>query len=113
MRRSCTGRERCWSTSRWWGWIRAARGLWLPVDPTFNQFPADATHVRLARGGLDRQAAILPMIGRLKMTVLDLELDPNATPVLVGRSEAALPPTLPVPEVARRTPSDSCWCRGK
>ncbi len=27
------------------------RGLWLPVDPTFNQFPADATHVRLLRGG--------------------------------------------------------------
>jgi ABC-2 type transport system ATP-binding protein len=21
------------------------RGLWLPVDPTFNQFPADATHI--------------------------------------------------------------------
>ena len=27
-----------------------AGGLWLPVDPTLNQFPADATHVRLARG---------------------------------------------------------------
>jgi hypothetical protein len=54
------------------------RGLWLPVDPTFNQFPADATHVRLARGGLDKQAAILPMIGRLKLIVLDLELDPGA-----------------------------------
>ena len=40
------------------------QGLWLPVDPTFNQFPADATHVRLARGGLDKQAAILPMIGK-------------------------------------------------
>ena len=40
------------------------RGLWLPVDPTFNQFPADATHLRLARGGLDKQAAILPMIGK-------------------------------------------------
>ena len=36
----------------------AARGFWLPVDPTFNQFPADATHFRLARGGLDKQAAI-------------------------------------------------------
>lgn len=60
-------------------------GLWLPVDPTFNQFPADATHVRLARGGLDKQAAILPLIGSLRMTVLDLELAPGATPVLVGR----------------------------
>ena len=39
----------------------AGRGLWLPVDPTLNQFPADATHLRLARGGLDKQAAILPL----------------------------------------------------
>ena len=38
------------------------RGLWLPVDPTLNQFPADATHIRLVRGGLDRQATILPLI---------------------------------------------------
>jgi hypothetical protein len=60
-------------------------GLWLPVDPTFNQFPADATHVRLARGGLDKQAAILPLIGRVKMTILELELVPGASPVLVGR----------------------------
>ena len=54
------------------------RGLWLPVDPTFNQFPADATHLRLARGGLDKQAAILPLIGRLKITMLDLELAPGS-----------------------------------
>jgi Transglutaminase-like superfamily len=61
------------------------RGLWLPVDPTFNQFPADATHVRLARGGLDKQAAILPLIGRVKMTIVELELVPGASPVMVGR----------------------------
>ena len=60
------------------------RGLWLPVDPTFNQFPADATHVRLARGGLDKQTAIVPMIGRLRIEVLDIDLDPGATPILVG-----------------------------
>jgi transglutaminase-like putative cysteine protease len=29
------------------------KGMWLPVDPTLNQFPADATHLRLARGGID------------------------------------------------------------
>jgi transglutaminase-like putative cysteine protease len=61
------------------------RGYWLPVDPTLNQFPADATHVRLARGGLDKQAAILPLIGRVKMTILDLDLVPGASPVMVGR----------------------------
>ena len=61
------------------------RGLWLPVDPTLNQFPADATHLRLARGGLDKQVAILPLIGRVKMTILDLDLVPGASTVTVGR----------------------------
>jgi transglutaminase-like putative cysteine protease len=61
------------------------RGLWLPVDPTLNQFPADATHLRLVRGGLDKQTAILPLIGRLKIDVLDVELAPNANPILVGK----------------------------
>jgi transglutaminase-like putative cysteine protease len=83
-----------------------ALGLWLPVDPTLNQYPADGTHVRLARGGLDRQAAILPLIGRLKMTVLDLELSPNATPVLVGRQPTDLSPlAIDVP----RKRSGDCW----
>ena len=63
----------------------ATRGLWLPVDPTFNQFPADATHVRLMRGGLDKQAAILPLIGHVSMNIVELDLAPNSTPILVGR----------------------------
>jgi transglutaminase-like putative cysteine protease len=79
------------------------RGLWLPVDPTLNQFPADATHLRLARGGLDKQAAILPLIGRLKMTVLDLEVDPDSTPILVGRQPADLGAlAIPIPQRERR-----------
>jgi transglutaminase-like putative cysteine protease len=61
------------------------RGLWLPVDPTLNQFPADATHLRLARGGLDEQIKILPLVGRLKMTVVELQLTPNTSQVLVGQ----------------------------
>jgi transglutaminase-like putative cysteine protease len=71
------------------------RGLWLPVDPTFNQFPADGTHLRLVRGGLDKQAAILPLIGSLRITVLDLELDAQSTPILVG-PEALPPPPVTV-----------------
>jgi transglutaminase-like putative cysteine protease len=65
------------------------RGLWLPVDPTLNQFPADATHLRLARGGLDKQSAIVPLLGRLQMTVLDVEFAAGSTPVLVGRDLSA------------------------
>jgi transglutaminase-like putative cysteine protease len=70
------------------------RGLWLPVDPTLNQFPADGTHLRLVRGGLDKQAAILPLIGTLRITVLDLDLDPQSTPILVGRDVAAAAPVI-------------------
>jgi transglutaminase-like putative cysteine protease len=81
------------------------QGLWLPVDPTFNQFPADATHVRLVRGGLDKQAAIIPLLGRIRITVLDLELAPNARPMLVGPSAAAMAPLY----VAPPQPT-SRWC---
>ena len=83
------------------------RGLWLPVDPTLNEFPADATHIRLARGGLDQQAAIVPLIGRLQMTILELDQDPAATPILVGREQAGLPPLAPV---ASSAPAGACWC---
>ena len=68
------------------------RGLWLPVDPTLNQFPADATHLRLARGGLDKQTAILPLVGKLRMRVLELEVERNSTPILVGRRDADMRP---------------------
>lgn len=75
------------------------RGLWLPVDPTFNQFPADATHLRLARGGLDKQAAILPLIGKLEMTITDLDVTPNSTPILVGRQVTDTRPlTIDLPQ---------------
>jgi transglutaminase-like putative cysteine protease len=85
------------------------RGLWLPVDPTLNQFPADGTHLRIVRGGLDQQAAILPLIGRLRMTVLDLELDPRSTPILVGQDQAQLPALLR--DVPRASPSSAGACR--
>ena len=65
------------------------RGLWLPVDPTLNEFPADATHIRLARGGLDKQTVILPLIGRLKMTIVDVDVAPGTRRVLAGASLAA------------------------
>jgi hypothetical protein len=81
------------------------RGLWLPVDPTFNQFPADATHLRLARGGLDRQTVILPLLGRLKITVLNLEVTPGSTPILVGAQTAEIP-VLATPAAGPK----SCWC---
>jgi transglutaminase-like putative cysteine protease len=84
----------------------ARRGYWLPVDPTLNQFPADATHLRLARGGLDRQSAILPLMGRMKIDVLDLELAPGSVPILAGRRPTDMTPlAIPVPQ----RPVAGCW----
>lgn len=60
------------------------RGLWMPVDPTLGQFPADPSHLRLARGGLDRQTAILPLLGRTRIRVLEAQARAGTTPVLVG-----------------------------
>jgi transglutaminase-like putative cysteine protease len=85
------------------------RGLWLPVDPTLNQFPADTTHLRLARGGLDKQAVIVPLIGRLKMSVLDVDLEQGSTPVLVGQDLA--PQLAGVPLMAPRVSAEgTCRC---
>ena len=83
------------------------RGLWLPVDPTLNEFPANGTHLRLARGGLDKQTAILPLVGRLKMTVLDVEIAPGSLPMLVGRA-ATDPRRLEIP-LPRRQEGGGCW----
>jgi hypothetical protein len=84
----------------------AGRGYWLPVDPTLNEFPANATHIRLARGGLDKQAVILPLLGRIGIEVLEVELAPHSTPILVGRPPADMAPlAVPMP---RRNPS-GCW----
>ena len=91
----------------------AARGFWLPVDPTFNQFPADATHFRLARGGLEKQAAIIPMIGRVKITLVDLEVVAGSTAVLVGQAENGVRPFFSPIEPAlseKRGQTSSRWC---
>jgi transglutaminase-like putative cysteine protease len=68
------------------------RGLWLPIDPTLNEFPADATHLRLARGALEQQARILPLIGQLRIDILDVETAPGSTPIVVGRPPGDVSP---------------------
>jgi hypothetical protein len=83
-------------------------GLWLPVDPTLNQFPSDATHIRLARGGLDRQTAILGLVGRARMTMLEVSFRPGATPVLVGDSGPA-PRPFEIALPRRDGSGHGCW----
>jgi transglutaminase-like putative cysteine protease len=52
-------------------WPEVWVGTWMAVDPTFNQFPADATHIRFATGNLDRQSDIIKLVGKLKVEVLE------------------------------------------
>jgi transglutaminase-like putative cysteine protease len=86
-------------------------GVWIPVDPTLNQFPADVSHVRLARGGFERQTAILPLLGRAKIRILEMKDGPSKsnTTALVGAERPELPALaidIPAPES-----KDSCWRR--
>jgi hypothetical protein len=51
-------------------WPEVFLGDWVAVDPTFGQFPADAAHIRLTIGGLERQAELLRLIASLHVDVL-------------------------------------------
>jgi hypothetical protein len=88
---------------------QGSAALWLPVDPTLNQFPADATHLRVARGGLDKQVLVLPLIGQLKIDVREMELAEGAIPVLVGAPPAAVPAIPLMPESAAAPQGCGCW----
>jgi transglutaminase-like putative cysteine protease len=52
-------------------WSEVWLGQWVAVDPTFHQFPADATHVKFVEGGPEQQVALVKMIGQMRLEVLD------------------------------------------
>lgn len=52
-------------------WAEVNVGRWVSVDALLNQFPADATHVKLVEGGLDRQVELVRTMGKLQIEVLD------------------------------------------
>jgi Transglutaminase-like superfamily len=81
-------------------------GLWFAVDPTLDQFPADATHFAVARGGLDRQAAVLALLGQARIRIDAVELKSQA-PVLVGHAKTDLRP-LEI-DLPSRGGSVGCW----
>ncbi|MBI3946922.1 MAG: transglutaminase domain-containing protein [Armatimonadetes bacterium] len=54
-------------------WPRVWVGQWVSMDPTFGQEIADATHIELVRGGLDRQAEILRLVGKLRVRIIKAE----------------------------------------
>lgn len=47
-------------------------GRWLSIDPTYNQLPADPTHIKLLEGHRpEDMAPIIAIIGKIRMTVVD------------------------------------------
>lgn len=48
-------------------------GGWLPMDPTLGQPVADATHVKLLTGSIDKWTALVNYIGRIEMEILETE----------------------------------------
>jgi hypothetical protein len=43
---------------------------WVAVDPTLDQYPADAMHLRFLVGGLARQVELIRLIGRLDLEIV-------------------------------------------
>jgi len=54
-------------------WPEVWLGEWIAVDPTFGQYPADASHIRFIIGGLAQQVEIVRLIGNLDIEVLESE----------------------------------------
>jgi hypothetical protein len=52
-------------------WPEIFTAQWIAVDPTLGQFPADAAHIRLFTGDLDKQTQILSVLGKIKLEGLE------------------------------------------
>jgi transglutaminase-like putative cysteine protease len=58
---------------RWYfhTWAEVFLRDWVAVDPTFGQFPADASHLRLSIGGIERRVSLRRTVRSLHLEVLD------------------------------------------
>ncbi|MEK7823245.1 MAG: transglutaminase-like domain-containing protein [Nitrospirota bacterium] len=48
-------------------WPEIFAGRWIAIDPTLGQFPADASHIRLISGDLDKQMILLKVINNISL----------------------------------------------
>ncbi|MGH7537439.1 MAG: transglutaminase-like domain-containing protein, partial [Gemmatimonadales bacterium] len=51
-------------------WAEVYLDDWVAVDPMFDQFPADAAHLRLTIGGLAQRLDLTRRLGRLTLEAL-------------------------------------------
>jgi len=52
-------------------WPEVFLDAWVAVDPTLGQFPADAAHIRILTGDMDKHVQLLSIIGKLKIEGLE------------------------------------------
>ena len=50
-------------------WAEVYLGDWVAVDPTYDQLPADAAHVRLALDAFARPSDLVRLLARLTLEV--------------------------------------------
>jgi hypothetical protein len=48
-------------------WPEVFAGRWIAIDPTLGQFPADATHLKLISGDIDKQVVLLKIINKISL----------------------------------------------
>jgi hypothetical protein len=51
--------------------VVAIDGEWIDVDPSLNQFPADATHIALVEGDFENLTNLIPVLGNVKIDILE------------------------------------------
>lgn len=52
-------------------WNEVFVGKWVAVDPTFGQFPADATHIKFIEGDLQKSSRIMKAVGKINLKILE------------------------------------------
>lgn len=49
-------------------WVEVFTGKeWVSMDPTWDQFPVDATHIAFVEGGADQQIQIAALMGKIRL----------------------------------------------
>ncbi len=54
-------------------WVEVFAGRWIAIDPTFNQAPADVTHIPLVYGDLKEQAELINQLGQMNVLILETQ----------------------------------------
>ena len=54
-------------------WNAIYLNKWIFVDPTYSEFPASPLHIMLKIGEIEKQAEIAPIVGKIKIEVLEVE----------------------------------------